>query len=157
MKKTTNQLNTEQQLLQARERGLREASQVHAMKAHGKVLGMDAFSWINPDADTLVTVIESFPFAVHWIGAHDQIKMCLDSHPRLSESLQSVIVYDRARIDVGREALLNIPTLVCLEGTEEALDLLKAMQREKSVFLFTTTTANEERKTIFEAFMEANQ
>lgn len=156
MEKTTNQLNTEQQLLQARERGLREASQVHAMKAHGKVLGMDAFSWINPDADNLITVIESFPFAVHWIGTHDQIKQCLDARPQLSESLQSVIVYDRARIDVSREVLLNIPMLICLEGTEAALDVLKAIQREKSVFLFTTT-ANEERKTIFEAFMEANK
>lgn len=157
MKPTSKQLQTEEQLLQARERGLREAGEVHAMKAHGKVLGMDAFSWINPDLNTLASVIDSFPFAVHWLGSHDQIKQCIEAHPEVLDSLQSIVIYDRSLADISRTSLERIPNIACLEGTAEALDLLKAMQRGKSVFLFTSTHLNEERNKQFEAFLSNNQ
>lgn len=157
MKSTSKKVKAEEQLLQARERGLREASEVHAMKAHGKVLGMDAFSWVNPDLATLASVIDSFPFAVHWMGGHDQIRQCLEAYPEVVESLQSIVIYDRTLADIPRTFLDQVPNIACLEGTVEALNLLKAMQRGKSVFLFTSTHLNEERSTIFEAFLKDNQ
>ncbi len=156
MEKKTEQLNLEQQLLQARERGLREASQIHAMKAHGKVLGMDTFSWVNPDLNALTTVISSFPFAVHWVGEHEQIQRSLKLHPALVDNLQSLIVYDHELVDVPRELLAAIPNVACLEGTIEALGLLKAMQKEKSVFLFTSSE-DEDRQAIFETFIEVHK
>jgi hypothetical protein len=153
MKPTGKQLHTEEQLLQARERGLREASEVHVMKAHGKVLGMDTFSWINPDLDMLATVIDSFPFAVHWMGSHDQIARCLELHPELADSLQSIVIYDRTLAQISRELLKKVTNIACVDGTTDALQLLKAMQRGKSVFLFTSTHLNEARNAQFEAFL----
>lgn len=156
MEKKTSQLSTEQQLLQAREQGLRDAAEVHAMKAHGKVLGMDAFSWVNPDPDTLINVISSFPFAVHWVGTHNQIRTCLELQPELVDHIQSIIVYDRSIVHIERSLLARIPNVACLEGASEALDLLKAMQREKGVFLFTTT-GMDDRRHLFDAFIEAHR
>lgn len=157
MKQKVDQLSTEQQLLQARERGLQEASEVHAMRAHGKVLGMDAFSWNNPEIDNLIMVINSFPFAVNWVGPHDQIKKCLEVSPELTFNIQSIIIYDRTSLQLDRDTLSTIPNVACLEGTEDALSLLKAMHRQKNIFLFTTGIDHEKSKAVFNAFIEENK
>lgn len=157
MKPTSKQLQTEEQLLQARERGLREAGEIHVMKAHGKVLGMDTFSWVNPDLVTLAKVIDSFPFAVHWMGSHDQILQCIDAHPEVLDSVQSIVIYDRADTNIDHHLLNQVHNIACIEGTSEALELLIAMQRGKSVFLFTSTHLSEERNKQFEAFLQAHQ
>ena len=66
-------VNSSEQLLQAREQGLKQAQQVDTMQAHGKILGMDTFSWMNPHVDMLATLLASFPFSILWIGTQRQI------------------------------------------------------------------------------------
>ena len=55
------------QLLQAREEGLKSL-QNGVLKPHGKLLGMDVFSWLNPDVHMLMNTLHSFPFPVIWIA-----------------------------------------------------------------------------------------
>lgn len=156
MKQKTNQLSTEEQLLQARERGLQEAAQVEAMKAHGKVLEMDTFSWISPQIDTLASVIGSFPFPVQWVANHDLVKLCLHHYPELADDLRSVIIHDRAILDIDRDLLHLIPNIACIEGITEALELLKSMRLPKSVFLFTGEKAEKDRD-LLNIFIEINR
>ena len=55
----------EEQLLQSRGAGLKDAIQINTMNAHGKVMGMDTFSWVNPQIDALASALESFPFTIY--------------------------------------------------------------------------------------------
>lgn len=157
MKQKTEKLSAEQQLLQARERGLQEASEVHSMRAHGKILGMDAFSWHNPELDNLITVINSFPFAVHWVGPHDQIKRCLQESPELAYNIQSIIIYDNVSFQLDRELLSTILNVACVEKAEDALVLLKGIHRSKNIFLFTTEIGQDESRNAFNDFIEENK
>jgi hypothetical protein len=132
-----SKLSTEEQLLQARERGLREANEVNAMSAHGKVLGMDTFSWVSPQLDILSTVLSSFPFPVLWVGSHDQIKNCLENYPEIIQKIDTVILYDRTLLNTERTILKDIKNITCIEGTDHALTIAKSMSKKKRVFLFT--------------------
>jgi len=152
--KVSKQQTTEQQLLQAREQGKQEALLVNAMNAHGKVLGMDCFSWMNPHIDALSSVMESLPFQIIWIGQHDQIKDCINAYPSLTDSLETIIVTDRTLLNLDRSHLSAIKNIVCVEGATNAFELLKTMKKEKSVFLFTSGGKTvQKEKELFDQFI----
>lgn len=154
MDKQRTKVSSEEQLLQARERGLQEAQEVNAMNAHGKVLGMDTFSWINPQIDMLSTVIDSLPFNIIWVGNHEQIKNCLELHPNIIENIQTVIVQDDTLLNADRKLINEIENVVCIEGTSFALEFIKTMKQAKSAFLFTAEGPNaKEQKEKFEQFI----
>ena len=153
----TEKRSAEDQLLQARARGLQEATEAQAMKAYGKVLGMDTFFWMNPQVDALATVLRSFPFPVHWVGSHKQISFAFETYPELAELMEAVVVYDCPLLKVDREVLNKIPKIACVEGIKEALILLKAVRREKCVFLLTVNGLNESVTQNFEEFLEAHR
>lgn len=154
MEKQRTKFSTEEQLLQARERGIQEAQQVNAMNAHGKVLGMDTFSWINPQIDMLATVIESLPFNIIWVGNHAQVKACLETHSNTTDNIQTVIIQDKTSLNVDRKILHEIQNIVCIEGTMEALEFVKTMKKQNSAFLFTAEINNaKEQKEKFEQFI----
>ena len=154
MEKQRTKFSTEEQLLQARERGLQEAQQINAMNAHGKVLGMDTFSWVNPQIDMLATVIESLPFEIIWIGNHAQIKACLETHPNTINNIQTLIIQDETLLNVHRDIIHEIHNIVCIEGTKLALEFVKTLKKQKSAFLFTADSANaKEQKEVFDQFI----
>ena len=43
------------------------------MNAHGKVMGMDTFSWVNPQIDALASALESFTFNILLVGSKKKI------------------------------------------------------------------------------------
>ena len=67
-------------LLELRNEGRKEALAINAMRAHGKIVGMDTFSWINPNIDQLTSVLSSFPFRIIWIANSKTIETLL-KHP----------------------------------------------------------------------------
>ncbi len=137
--KKTTVVSSEEQLLDARKKGLDEAQQVNAMQVHGKVLGMDSFSWVNPQIDMLATFLSSFPFSMVWAGSHDQIKWCLEQFPALATKMEAVIVCDRPLLECDRSVLVNLSNVICIEGTDHALEFIKTMKPSKGGFLFTTS------------------
>ncbi len=158
MEKQRTKVNSEEQLLQARERSLQEAKEVNAMNAHGKVLGMDTFSWINPQIDILSTVIDSLPFNIIWVGNHEQIKNCLELYPNIIKNIQTIIVQDETILNLDRKLINEIENVVCIEGTSFALEFVKTMKQAKSAFLFTTGGANSKRqKENFDQFISLFQ
>lgn len=55
------------------------SSSTSSLKSHGKLFGMDAFSWHNPNISVLAKTIESFPFKTIWLGNFAEI----DAHINL--------------------------------------------------------------------------
>ncbi len=156
MSQKIKSISTEEQLLQARERGLKEAAEVSSIKAHGKLLGMDTFSWNNPHIDALATFISSLPFPVQWVTHHQLVKDCLNTYPEIAMNIHSIVVHDKAELNLDKEMFVLIPNITFVEGVEEALELVKAMQQEKSVFLFTGNP-DWKPETVFEQFIERNR
>lgn len=149
---------TEEQLHEARKRGLKQAAEVHAMKAHGKVLGLDTFSWIRPQVDLLATVLVSFPFPVFWVCSKTQAEALFHLYPEVSESVIGLIVYDDAEMTFDPAVIHQIPRVICFNGLSESLRLLSSIQKEKNILLFTTEGPNrEDFYQTFSQFIEHNQ
>ena len=65
MKKVEKQSSsTADQLKHARQAGLEEMKTTHALCPHGKVAGMDVFSWVNPEVEALNAMIASMSYKV---------------------------------------------------------------------------------------------
>ncbi len=144
----------EEQLVRSREEGLQDALQINSMRAHGKILGMDTFSWINPQLDALASALSSFPFDIVWMGSHEQITKCLSIQPELAESLETIIIHDKAILNLKKETLNKIKNIVCLEGTKHALELIKSMKKEKCALVFSTMGENAKKdKEEFEQYI----
>lgn len=154
MSSKTKNINVEEQLLQLRKDGLQTATQINAMNAHGKILGMDTFSWINPQIDALASALKSFPFKVIWVGNSQEIENCLHLFPDSTNSIDTVIIQDKAELNLGKESFWNISSIFCLEHSQESLNLLKNVKKEKSIFLYTTSgKKTSENKSIFNEFI----
>lgn len=143
------------QLLQAREEGLRYAQQVDTMQAHGKILGMDTFSWMNPQVDLLATLLASFPFSILWIGTRGQIEECLRLYPELSENIETILIHDDSSMGMSKSMLESIKTIACVEGVENAFEFVKSMKLKKGVLMYTNENQNAiSDKGIFDEFVQ---
>tara|TARA_B110000305_G_C19443459_1_gene643334 strand:- start:916 stop:1392 length:477 start_codon:yes stop_codon:yes gene_type:complete len=145
----------EEQLLQSRGAGLKDAIQINTMNAHGKVMGMDTFSWVNPQIDALASALESFPFTILWVGSKKQVEDCLKNYKSLTDSIDTIIIHDFAEMMVGENVFENIQNIACVEGLKHALPMIYALKKEKCAFLFTTEGANSKaEKKNFYSFIE---
>lgn len=147
-------VNSEEQLLQARKEGLKQAQQVDSMQAHGKILGMDTFSWMNPQVDMLATLLSSFPFSILWVGTLEQIQSCLKMYPELSGNIETILIHNSSSMVLNKTALEQINTIACVDGMEHALDFVKSMKLKKGVFIYTDEKEEALKgKQIFEEFV----
>ena len=145
----------EEQLLHSRSAGLKDAIQINTMNAHGKVLGMDTFSWVNPQMDALASALESFPFTILWVGSKKQVDDCLKNYKSLIDSIDTIIIHDFAEMTVGQKVFENIKNIGCVKGLKHALPMINALKKEKCAFLFTTEGVNSGAdKKEFNSFIE---
>ncbi|MFT5779116.1 MAG: hypothetical protein ACI837_002073 [Crocinitomicaceae bacterium] len=141
----TVKISAENQLLQARKAGLEEARETFTMQAHGKISGMDVFSWVNPDAETLNTVLNSMPFKVIWMGTVVQLNELLRFNGRGLENVESLVIYDASELTTDFNWLKSEVNVACVDGVDEAMTLLGAMKKEERVFLWTLPRDNWKR------------
>jgi len=66
MKETKKQIGAEESLLKARVEGMHQLEK-GSLRPHGKLWGMDVFSWYNPMRFELENVLSSFPSPVLWL------------------------------------------------------------------------------------------
>ncbi len=126
-----------EQLLQAREQSLKQARQVDSMQAHGKILGMDTFSWMNPQVDMLATLLSSFPFSILWVGTHSQIEQCLRLYPEISGNVETILIHDTSSLELNKSALEKINSIACVKGADHAFEFVKSMKIKKGVLIYT--------------------
>ena len=143
-------ISAEELLLGARKESLSRINQ-SSLRSHGKLWGMDVFSWINPNMSTIGTTINSFPFSVRWVGnAHDLISV-LESQPELIHKLSAALMFDNSVFTLKNEHLLGIENCVGTTSVEEALRMTKIAAKPQSILLFTASGDNaEDAKNEFE-------
>ena len=67
------------------------------LRAHGKLKGIDVFTWMQPEQSALVNFINSIPTSIIWIGNPAEIEAVLSSHPLIMQKFQSIFSYGQNR------------------------------------------------------------
>jgi hypothetical protein len=80
------------QLIAARKRGLLRGNET-ALQSHGKLFGMDVFSWIYPNIEVLNSTLNSFPFEVLWVGNKTEINLVLSENNVLDSRIRTKLEY----------------------------------------------------------------
>ena len=72
-------------------------SQGVGLRAHGKLKGLDVFTWMQPEQNALINFIESIPSGIIWVGNPTEIEAVLSVHPQLMNKFQSVLSFGENR------------------------------------------------------------
>ena len=72
-------------------------SQGMGLRAHGKLKGLDVFTWMQPEQNALINFIESIPSGIIWVGNPTEIEAVLSVHPQLMNKFQSILSFGENR------------------------------------------------------------
>lgn len=144
-------------LMEARNEGLKNMKEL-TLRPHGKLWGMDVFSWYQPTVNLLSNTLHSFPFPVVWLGNATDINQTIQEDSSVCFQLNSVITFDNPLFTVSLDAISKIDNVAGVGSLKEALILLKSVKRKNSVLLFSASGENwKEKKEIFEDFLSIHQ
>lgn len=108
-----------------------------SLKSHGKLFGMDAFSWHNPDVLVLEKTIESFPFPTIWLGNATEINAYVNSFDHGHQKIKNYIIYgDCEDIVKNQKHTIHFPSLSI------SLKELKAYSFNPGILLFTASDSD---------------
>ena len=110
---------------------------IPSMKPLGKYLGMDTFSWHNPDLELLEKTIESFPFDLIWVGNKNEIEGFLNKHHGAENKINRCIVYG-AHSDNCSNKIISASTI------QVALNHLDNITFKPGILLFTASDSDSE-------------
>ncbi|TXI83370.1 MAG: hypothetical protein E6Q38_03625 [Crocinitomicaceae bacterium] len=148
---------TEDRLLEARRESLHQLNESN-IRPHGKLWGMDVFSWFNPTPSLIANTLHSFPFPAIWIGNGSVIAKALKEDDLLLSNLSAVISYDSSIFNLENKWLDQIKNCVGTQSVDEAFEFLKMVKAPQTILMFTATGENwEERKKEFEDFLKLVQ
>lgn len=147
--------NPEQQLAEARAENLRQVES-SSLRPHGKMWGMDVFSWFNPLTDDLLTLFQSFPAPIAWIGNHSMIESVFAEEAELLVNLTVVCAHNQEDMKLENAAYLEK-----YHGTTEirsAFELIKARKQGNGVLLFTASGNDwSKERDAFEQYLKIEQ
>ena len=147
----------EDRLLEARNEGLQNMKET-TLRPHGKLWGMDVFSWYKPSIQILSNTIHAFPFPVLWVGNGADIYSTIKEDPSVCIQLNSIITFDETRLLLPNEELSKIKNVVGVNSIEDAFRLLKHFQKKNAVLLFSASDENwKKNKLVFEEFLSIHQ
>ena len=130
-----------EQLKQARKAGLEEVNTNNALCPHGKIAGMDVFSWVNPDIDALNAMIASMPYKVIWAATTKQARALWELNGGALKSIETLVIYNSGQVHTEKwfSAFENV---LCVQGADHALMLLDKVRKEERVFVWTLPRDN---------------
>lgn len=156
MDKKTN-IHTGDRLLEARRESLRQMNAT-SMRPHGKLWGMDVFSWFHPDPELIANTLHSFPFQVIWIANGDDVISALKEEELVVNNLHAVITYDASIFKFEDSWLNGIKNCAGTQTVEEAFHFLRMFKAPQKVLMFSASGENwEAHKTAFEDFLKLVQ
>lgn len=142
------------QLLEARKEALDQFKRSN-MRAHGKMLGKDLFTWFDCELESLTNTLLSFPFPVIWICRKEEVMGVQQVHLNVSSHLHTVIVYGEKEIRPPYEWAENLLNLRLTDELGEALDSIASIDVPKSLVLVTGTIKDwQENQEKIERFIE---
>ena len=150
-------IKVEDRLLEARKEGLRQFHET-SMRPHGKLWGMDVFSWSNPNASLISNTLHSFPFPVIWIGNGSTIINAISEEEDVLANLHSIIAYDFNVFNLKDEWLSKVKNCAGTETVEQTFEFLKMFKAPQTVLMFTAAGDNQEENTkVFEDYLKLVQ
>ena len=127
----------ENSILQARKEGLLQAGD-STMQSHGKLWGMDVFSWMNPKPAVLAATMDSFPFPIFWIASilerNEVLEVNIDLNAKIHFS--AILDWENSKSDS-----INGATVSTLN---EAFDQINSLKIKPSILLFTYSKSDWE-------------
>ncbi len=146
-----------ERLIDARQTGLKEIQDT-AMRPHGKLWGMDVFSWYLPSPTLVENTLQTLPFPIIWVGNSKDIYRTLELNPSLTNKLHSVVIHDTPEFILKPEWMNEIPVIIGLHTVDDALKTLRPLKQNQTILLFSLSGDNwKTEKTIFENFMSLHQ
>jgi hypothetical protein len=126
-------------LIEARHDGLIKINET-SLQSHGKLFGMDVFSWIYPNIEVLNSTLNSFPFQVLWIGNQTEINLLLSENNVLDSRIRKKLIYGNSN------DLVNV------------LKSIAEFSFKPGILLFTSTDADKDYNlTIFKEYLSLVQ
>ncbi|MDG1735519.1 MAG: hypothetical protein P8H94_06705 [Crocinitomicaceae bacterium] len=110
----------------------------HSMKPLGKYLGMDTFSWHNPDLNLLNKTIQNFPFDILWLGNENEVESFLDFNPRVGSKIKSIVLYGADMKDNCSDKIISVSSIV------NALEFVDTLIFKPGILLLTASDADSE-------------
>ena len=156
MEKTQNKVDSNQ-LLQARDQSLQQVEK-GMLRPHGKLWGMDVFSWYNPMVFELENTLSSFPAPVLWFGNEKDILTLLDENADSLSNVRLICAHDHAEFSLAGKGLETVESVLGTAQLKDGLGLIKGLKRNQGIFLFTASGIDwKERKEEFEFFLSLHQ
>lgn len=156
MKEQNIEKSLHDKLLDARNEALKNQDVHQSIRAHGKVAGMNTFSWIHPQVDLLAKTIESLPFQLTWIGCTDQVTELAKNYPDVMQKISSVVVYDPNGRNAEISAMSELKTVLCIDDLYDGLSFIRLSKKEDVGLLFTSDLINwRERLNQFEMYISS--
>jgi hypothetical protein len=144
----------ENSILQARKEGLLKAGD-SSMQSHGKLWGMDVFSWVNPKPAVLSATMDSFPFPIFWISSSLERNEVLKVNIELNAKIHFSVLLDS---DNSTNNLLVLNNGVVVSTLNEAFDQINSLKIKPSILLFTYSKSDwEYQKNRFNDYLSMAQ
>ncbi len=127
------QVASKHNLLEAREKALADAVK-GVIRPHGKLWGMDVFSWMNPDLEAITSTIHSFPFPLILIGNSSLLSAIEEIDSTIVSNIRTVISYEDNK---DTNFLLNkFETIYIADDVKSALQKMVEYKFTPGVLLF---------------------
>lgn len=144
----------ENSILHARKEGLLTAGD-STMQSHGKLWGMDVFSWINPKPIVLSATMDSFPFPIFWISSTPERKEVLEVNADLNAKIHFSVLIDEENLSKEKWFLKNG---VVVSSLNQAFDQINNLKIKPSILLFTYSKSDwEYQKNRFNDYLSMAQ
>ena len=100
------------------------------------------FTWINPEAGSLLNTLESFPFKVLWLGGVEEVSAVLSTDDASLKVVDTVVTYNANIFGLKEDWLRSMVNGAGTETLVDALYFVDYFKAPKSVLLFTTSGEN---------------
>jgi len=107
------------------------------LQSHGKCMGMDTFSWVNPKISVLEKTIDTFPFSTIWLGNNAEIQEFISVQDQNYSKVEQFILYGKCEdIVKTRNKITHFSSLA------EALDSLAFFTINPGILVFTASDSD---------------
>lgn len=150
-------LNLENRLIDFRKESLKRLH-TSTMRSHGKLWGMDVFSWFLPDPDLITNTLTAFPFQVIWLANASDLGRTIQDDPNVANNLHAVICFDNSIFSLPENLLEQVQHVIGVNDLNDAFEYFQMLQGQQRVLLFTSSSNEwEEDKLKFENYLSMVQ
>ena len=150
-------LNLGNRLLDFRKESLKRLNST-TMRSHGKLWGMDVFSWFLPDPELITNTLTAFPFQVIWVANEVDVVRTIEEDPFVMSNLHTVICYDNSIFTLPETLLDQVKQVIGTPDLERAFECFQMLQGTQRVLLFTSSSSSwEDDKLQFENYLSLVQ